>query len=53
MTLVREIVEEQYRGELSLKATTYDDDKPGNGSATFEIRIPLKELKGEQVKDVK
>ena len=52
MTLVREIVEEQYRGELSLVNSTYEPDNQGKGSATFEIRIPLKELR-EPVKNAK
>ena len=44
LVIVKEIIEDQYRGEIKLEKTTYEEDKPGKGSAEFQIKIPMKEL---------
>ena len=44
LTLTREIIEEQYLGNITVDKTQHDKDKPGKGFATFTIQIPLKEL---------
>ena len=45
LTLTREIIEEQYLGNIILDKTQHEDkENPGKGFATFLISIPLKEL---------
>ena len=44
LTITKEIITEQYLGEIVLDKTQYDKAKPGKGFATFLISIPLKEL---------
>lgn len=44
MTITKEIIREQYLGEIELIETQYDKEKPGKGFAVFLISIPLKEL---------
>jgi len=44
LTITQDIVREQYSGEIELADTQYDKEKPGKGSATFLISMPLKEL---------
>ena len=44
MTIVKEIVEDHYRGSVELKETVYDPDNMGNGKAVFRVTIPYKEV---------
>ena len=40
----KEIVEEQFHGEIKLDKTKYEGDPPGKGFARFLISIPAKEF---------
>ena len=44
MTITKEIIEEQFHGEIKLDKTKYEGDHPGTGFARFLISIPAKEL---------
>tara|TARA_B100000749_G_C18258317_1_gene395273 strand:- start:96 stop:755 length:660 start_codon:yes stop_codon:yes gene_type:complete len=44
MTITKEIIEEQFNGEIKLDKTKYDGDHTGKGFARFLISIPVKEL---------
>ena len=44
MTITKEIIEEQFHGEITLDKTKYEGDHPGKGFARFLISIPTKEL---------
>lgn len=44
LTITKEIIDEQYYGNIELDKTQYDKDKPGKGFTTFLISMPLKEL---------
>ena len=44
LTITKEIISEQYFGNIVLDKTQYDNDKPGKGFTTFLISMPLKEL---------
>jgi signal transduction histidine kinase len=46
MTITKEIIEEQFHGEIKLDKTKYEGDHPGKGFARFLISIPAKELQG-------
>ena len=46
MTITKEIIEEQFHGEIKLDETEYEGDHPGKGFARFLISIPAKELQG-------
>jgi len=44
LTIVREIIEDDYGGTISLESSAYEDQELGNGHATFLITIPLKKI---------
>jgi len=46
MTITKEIIEEQFHGQIKLDKTKYEGDHPGKGFARFLISIPAKELQG-------
>jgi len=46
MTIVKEIIEDDYGGAVSVKSSKYDKAYPGNGETTIQILIPLEKLKG-------
>lgn len=41
LTIVKEIVEEDYGGTISLDSSAYEEAEPGDGHATFLITLPL------------
>lgn len=45
MTIVREIVEDDYKGEIVIASSRYEKEYPGKGETTVQISIPLEELK--------
>jgi len=44
LTIVREIIEDDYGGTISLDSSAYEEQEPGNGHATFLITIPLETI---------
>jgi len=44
LTIVKEIVEDDYRGTIKLDSSAYENDEPKSGHATFLITIPLEKL---------
>ena len=44
LTIVREIITENYDGEIEVKSSTYEKANPGKGETTIQIKIPLKNL---------
>ena len=48
LTIVRELVEDEYGGKISVESSTYERDSPGMGETTFIIEIPLENLRAGQ-----
>lgn len=44
MTIVREIISEDYGGEIVVKSSTYEKEEPGKGKTAIQIKIPLESL---------
>lgn len=44
LTIVREIIEEDYGGEIRVISSTYEKADPGNGETTIQFKIPLEYL---------
>ena len=44
LTIVKEIVEDDYQGTIKLDSSAYEEDEPKSGHATFLITIPLEKL---------
>ena len=47
LTIVRDIVETDYKGTITLKNTVYEKDSVGNGMTMFLIKLPLIEVVGK------
>ena len=45
MTIITDIVEQQYHGQIELLKSVYDEDEPGKGMTKFKISIPMVQLK--------
>ena len=48
MTIVREIIEDEFEGMISVKSSKSEKTNPSNGGTTIQFRIPLDYLKGEK-----
>jgi len=44
LTIIKEIVEDNYHGKVMLKKTIYEEDESGKGMTRFLISIPKKEV---------
>ena len=47
LTIIKDIVETDYGGTISLKKTVYEEDDMGNGMTAFTIRLPINEMKAK------
>ena len=45
-TIVREIVEDDCKGTVTVSSSTYEKSSPGEGETTIQILIPLESLRG-------
>lgn len=48
LTIVKEIVEDDYGGTITLDSSAYEEDELSNGHATFLITIPLDKISGKR-----
>ena len=46
-TIVREIVEDDYKGAVKVDSSTHEKNNPGEGETTIQILIPLENLRGK------
>ena len=46
-TIVREIVEDDYKGTVKISSSTYEKNNPGEGGTAIQILIPLENLRGK------
>jgi len=45
LTIVKEIIEDDYGGDVSVESSKYEKDYPGKGETTIQILIPLDKLR--------
>ena len=48
MTVIREIVEDDYEGRVMVKSSKYEKEFPGKGRTAIQIEIPLDNLKANK-----
>ena len=44
LTIIKEIIEEDYKGDIVLKKTIHEKEDAGNGMTMFEIKLPIEQV---------
>ena len=42
LTIIKEIIEYEYKGKITVKESTYEEEHPNNGMVIFLIELPIK-----------